>query len=241
MEQKAKTSYRADRTGSDDNATAVRAECALERLHPLRDGLAPATVERMLHLAPGAWGRRRLYALRVRTADLSVYGVAREDVLIAEPGAREQPGQLVLVRSEGRLELFRLPVRPTPRAGQTPSLPFPSVRRVVATVIARIPAATLERRPGRLAEARAAAQAIRRQRMLTLTQRLACWRQDHPAAGLGRSQRWHRLEQNLSTLLECARRSHGARMTDALLDQAEAVAKMMGQEARNARQRRSAA
>jgi hypothetical protein len=62
------------------------------------DGLSARRVENWLGLPPGAWQRRRLYALRVKVAAFGVLGLEEADLVIVEPGARDQAGSLVVTR-----------------------------------------------------------------------------------------------------------------------------------------------
>lgn len=257
MKEKAKTRPYTDTPFTDVSGPAKAGpelHPSLQRIDPDGRGRTPAMLERRLGLAPGAWRRRRLWTLGLRDGAFGHLGLGAGDLLVIEPGAREQAGQLVLTRKNGLLELQRLPRRFDVPEGATGLLPFPAAPRIVGSVVARVPATSLRSaQPARTAQpahaeqadrsgapgirriqglrtrknrsASARAAAIRRQRILTLEQRLESWRGMGAAAG----DHGVRLEHNLATLLECARRAQGARMTDALLDQADAVARMMGQ------------
>src|SRR5690349_17920849 len=72
------------------------------------DGLSARRVERWLDLPPGAWQRRRLYALRIRTAAFSYLGLRNEDLVIVEPGGRDQPGSVVVTRGSAGSSLRRI-------------------------------------------------------------------------------------------------------------------------------------
>jgi hypothetical protein len=113
-------------------------------LAPVPGGLSARRVERWLDLPPGAWQRRRLYALRVRGDSFGQLGLRRGDVLIVEPGSRENPGKILVTRGpEDSLSL-----RPVPLPAARPPASMPSVlelpfhprassanQRVVGTVI----------------------------------------------------------------------------------------------------------
>lgn len=72
------------------------------------DGLSARRVERWLDLPPGAWQRRRLYALRIRSASFAYLGLRNEDLVIVEPGGREQPGSIVVTRGSAGSSLRRI-------------------------------------------------------------------------------------------------------------------------------------
>ncbi|HXC50733.1 MAG TPA: S24 family peptidase [Candidatus Limnocylindrales bacterium] len=82
------------------------------------EGLSPRRVERWLDLPPGAWQRRRLYALRVKGTAFEGLGFRRGDFVIVEPGARQQPGTIVVTRSQLGVSLKRVASHSTrPSAG----------------------------------------------------------------------------------------------------------------------------
>jgi hypothetical protein len=66
-------------------------------------------VERWLDLPPGAWQRRRLYALRLKGQAFALLGFCPGDLVVVEPGAREQPGRIVVTRSSRGSSLRKIP------------------------------------------------------------------------------------------------------------------------------------
>ncbi len=78
-------------------------------------------------LVEGAWERRRLYALRVRTGAFRKLGIRPGYLLVVEPGARERPGQVVLWRSRRAMGLRRITENaPVDDGSGILPLPFPS-------------------------------------------------------------------------------------------------------------------
>ncbi len=63
------------------------------------EGLSARRVERWLDLPPGAWQKRRLYGLRLKGQGFLHLGLRPGDLVIVEPGAREQSGTIVVTRS----------------------------------------------------------------------------------------------------------------------------------------------
>lgn len=111
-------------------------------LAPAPEGLSARRVERWLDLPPGAWQRRRLYALRLRGESFVPLGFREGDLVIVEPGARERPGKTVITRSATSLGLKRIPLPPQhdgrmPNVLELPLRPRTpdSGDRVVGTVI----------------------------------------------------------------------------------------------------------
>lgn len=111
-------------------------------LAPAPEGLSARRVERWLDLPPGAWQRRRLYALRLRGEAFVSLGFRENDLVIVEPGARERPGKTVITRSAAGLGLKRIPLPPQhdgrmPNVLELPLRPrtLGSSERVVGTVI----------------------------------------------------------------------------------------------------------
>jgi hypothetical protein len=104
------------------------------------DGLSARRVERWLDLPPGAWQRRRLYALRLRGESFAHLGVQKNDVLIVEPGAREQPGSIAVIRGSSGSSLRRIAQlvsadRRMPTVLELPLRERAPVERVIGTVI----------------------------------------------------------------------------------------------------------
>jgi hypothetical protein len=104
------------------------------------DGLSARRVERWLDLPAGAWQRRRLYALRLRGDAFSYLGLRRDDFLIVEPGAREQPGSIAVTRGASGTSLRRIAQlaaaeRRMPTVLELPLRERSSGERVIATVI----------------------------------------------------------------------------------------------------------
>lgn len=73
------------------------------------EGLSARRVERWLDLPPGAWQRRRLYALRLAGQAFAHLGFRPGDLVVVEPGAKEQPESIVVTRSAQGLSLRRIP------------------------------------------------------------------------------------------------------------------------------------
>lgn len=93
------------------------------------EGLSARRVERWLDLPLGAWQRRRLYALRIKSDVHSKLGPRTGDLVIVEPGASEQPGRIVVTRGASGLSLRRIAPesRPSRTDRRTPTvleLPF---------------------------------------------------------------------------------------------------------------------
>jgi hypothetical protein len=84
-------------------------------------GLSARRVERWLDLPPGAWHRRRLFALHLRGSSFGYLGLRQGDYLIVEPGAREQPGSIVVTRSSSGTSLRRIPL-PAPVEHRMPTV-----------------------------------------------------------------------------------------------------------------------
>jgi hypothetical protein len=103
------------------------------------DGLSARRVERWLDLPTGAWQRRRLYALRLRGESFTWLGLRKGDLVIVEPGGREQPGSIAVTRGTSGTSLRRIAqaVR-TERMPTVLELPLrerASNERVIGTVI----------------------------------------------------------------------------------------------------------
>src|SRR5688572_15179753 len=104
------------------------------------EGLSARRVERWLDLPAGAWQRRHLYALRLRGDSFASLGLRRNDLIVVEPGGREQPGSIVVTRSPSgnSLKKIRQPVSTERRASNVLELPLrerPANERVVGTVL----------------------------------------------------------------------------------------------------------
>ena len=112
-------------------------------LAPAPEGLSARRVERWLDLPPGAWQSRRLYALRLKGEAFARLGLRQADLVVVEPGAREQPGRLVVTRSPHGPSLKRIPL-PAPVERRMPTVlelplreknPSHASEHVVGTVI----------------------------------------------------------------------------------------------------------
>ncbi len=104
------------------------------------DGLSARRVERWLDLPPGAWQRRRLYALRLRGESFKYLGLRTNDLVIVEPGAREQPGSIAVTRSSSGSSLRKIAQlvpsdRSMPTVLELPLRERNGGERVVGTVI----------------------------------------------------------------------------------------------------------
>jgi len=114
-------------------------------LAPAPEGLSARRVERWLDLPPGAWQGRRLFALRLKGMAFASLGLRQGDLVVVEPGGREQPGRLVVTRSPQGSSLKRVPL-PAPIERRMPTvleLPlrekgFSPGERVVGTVIGHL-------------------------------------------------------------------------------------------------------
>jgi len=217
-------------------------------LAPAPDGLSARRAERWLDLPAGAWQRRRLYALRARSDAFRFAGVMTGDIVVIEPGAREQPGQVVLLRSARGLSLQRIASEASPSAPpsvlELPLRPRNSDgTRIVGTVLAVLrPTGTGALRPVRAATRRArgevgergpsrvskrdtmsAAEFDRLHRVLHRARahlQSRCAGQD--AVGLARQ--W-RLLSGLAALIDCLRHAHSSTLQAALLAEAGATAR----------------
>jgi hypothetical protein len=123
-------SFLRDEAGSDHAPTLAAAP----------DGLSARRVERWLDLPEGAWQRRRLYALRLRGNSFARLGLEKNDVIIVEPGAREQPGSIVVTRGPSGSSLRRIAQlvraeRCMPTVLELPLRERSSGERVIGTVI----------------------------------------------------------------------------------------------------------
>jgi hypothetical protein len=119
-----------DRAGIDHAPTLASAP----------EGLSARRVERWLDLPAGAWQRRRLYALRLRGEAFAYLGLLKNDLVVVEPGAREQPGSIVATRGPSGSSLRRIAQwKPTaqrmPTVLELPLRERPSGARVIGTVI----------------------------------------------------------------------------------------------------------
>jgi len=223
------------------------------QLAPTPVALSARRAERWLDLPPGAWQKRRLFALRVAADRFESLGVRSGDFVIVEPGARERPGQLVVTRQTGTLSIKRLPTAiPAGRLPSVLELPFrrsPSkdAARVVGTVLGVIrPTGT-----GALKPIRTTSSGSHRKcgsTSLSETQdaqphALDLTGNDSKAARLQRileaSQPVTRITEGsrvcrdfserwrarLSTLLLCQARAHDPRIRAALLDEAASAAR----------------
>lgn len=225
-------------------------------LAPAPEGLSARRVERWLDMPPGAWQRRRLFAVRC-TGDLFSYiGVRRQDLLVVEPGGRERPGRMLLVRIDGSLSLRRVPLAPEGRDRMESilELPFgPAERtrgeRIVGTVLALLrPTGTgalrpvpldQHRRRARTAGARPVQRPLRsraeseRLEVTHLEATLARWQKWRRSAGDPAEaviERCARMERGLTTLLGCLVHAHHPRLRSALFEQATTIATAMRRE-----------
>lgn len=89
--------------------SAPNAEHPAPTLATAPEGLSARRVERWLDLPPGAWQRRRLYALRLNGQAFAHLGFRAGDLVVVEPGAKEQPGSIVVTRSPQGSSIRRIP------------------------------------------------------------------------------------------------------------------------------------
>jgi hypothetical protein len=227
-------------------------ESSSQLFTPLRRsplGLSSYDVEKALGLPTGAWKRRRLYALRARSATFRELGIQPGDYLIVEPGERIRPSQLVLVREQGRTTLARAGLGALERnltlpRHQTAPLPFTSqalsgVARVVGTVVGllrrqeggNVRAVSLKKRPA------ADQKAADTDTVADLQARLGQWcawveAQSNRGVDAGTLARWRGLSLRLATLLKCMKTARSARFFDALSGEiGEVLGLMAGQAA----------
>lgn len=217
------------------------------------DGLSARRVERWLDLPPGAWQRRRLYALRIRSASFAYLGLRNEDLVIVEPGGREQPGSVVVTRGSAGSSLRRIAqpslverrmptVLELPLRERTPN----TNERVVGTVIGALRSTgTGALRPVPLGGSK---QGRRRKASTPTVVALPSRKDSGPvsfdylsdihgqwrrwiATARGAAdgptpaqvERWDRLEASLSTLCDCLQKTHSPGLRDALSAEASAV------------------
>ena len=110
-------------------------------------------LERRLGLPAGAWRRRRLFLLAVRTDELRRLGILPASRLVVEPGGHAAPGRLIVVRQHGRLRLAKqaqladgTPAAVSPDPGELP-YPLADCTRVGAVVAVLGPADPAMRSP----------------------------------------------------------------------------------------------
>src|SRR5688572_460655 len=103
---------RANASWQDADGVADHVPALSPTLASAPEGLSARRVERWLDLPAGAWQRRHLYALRLRGESFASLGLLRDDLIVVEPGGREQPGSIVVTRSSSgnSLKKIRQPV-----------------------------------------------------------------------------------------------------------------------------------
>jgi SOS-response transcriptional repressor LexA len=108
--------------------------------------MSASAFEEFLGLPPGAWKRRRLFALRTMTDAHAEAGIPKGAQIVVEPGARTAPGRLVLVKDSDGMTIRRVDYdrngRTVMRPAATGQLPFPSEgtrKQVVGTIIGVLP------------------------------------------------------------------------------------------------------
>lgn len=129
------------------------------------EGLSARRVERWLDLPAGAWQKRHLYALRLAGESFSHLGFRPADLVVVEPGAKAQPGSIVVTRSREGLSLKRIAssLRGEQRLPTVLELPLRERRiasgeHVVGTVVGLLrPTGTGALRPVAMASAKAPA------------------------------------------------------------------------------------
>ncbi len=221
-------------------------ESSSQLFSPLKrnpSGLSAYDVEHALSLPDGAWKRRRLYALRARSAGFKELGVMPGDYLIVEPGQRIRPFQLVVLKDKGRVSVSRAGTDALNRsvsvaAQQTAPLPFRSAEgdrpaRVVGTVVGllrrgddgSVRAVKMNRRgSGESGNAETIASVERK-----LGQWCA-WVDSRVEEGVDDSTalaRWRGLSLQLATLLKCLKNSRSKRLFDALCSEIRGVLETM--------------
>jgi len=231
-----------------------------QALAPAPDGLSARRVERWLDLPPGAWQRRRLYALRLKGCAFTALGLRPGDFLIVEPGGREQPGKLVVTRGTDGPSLKRVAL-PAASSRMPTVLELPLRERtsrsyVVGAVLGVLrPTGTGALRPvgqrrPRSDRKNAGLQSIAKPApdatveesfsLNYLLQMQAEWREWLRVARQLRcgfasapnSDRWERLDASLATLCDCLVRTHSPALRTALAAEAQAVATAIRDEMR---------
>lgn len=238
-----------DRTGSA-GSNAVWSEEPTPTLAAAPEGLSARRVERWLDLPPGAWQKRRLYALRLRGRAFAHLGFQPGDLIVVEPGAREQAGSIIVARSAGEFVLRKV-IRGSSSGRRLPTvleLPLrersdPHSERVVGTVIGHLrstgtgalrpvaPAPSRGRKRHRAQRQPAATPSTLRARPAfdSFLRTLDSWTEwiearrhaNAPAADL---ENWERLHASLGTLCDCISRTHNPDLRAALFGEAGALA-----------------
>ena len=222
-------------------------------LAPAPEGLSARRVERWLDLPAGAWQSRRLYALRLKGNAFAWLGLRQGDLVVVEPGGREQPGRIVVTRGPHGPSLKRIPL-PAPIERRMPTVLELPLReknpghpeRVVGTVIGLLrTTGTGALRPIPLSSSRPSA---RRRSPLRSAERPPAspsepfsldylmetqsrWRgwlavaKDSPGrrATPAEAERWERLDASLATLCDCLVRTHSPALRAALAAEAGAI------------------
>lgn len=217
------------------------------------EGLSARRVERWLDLPPGAWQRRRLYALRITGQAFVSIGFRQGDLVIVEPGAREQPASVVVTRSMSGCSLKRIPslVPVEHRTEAVLELPLRERRsssqaaHVTGTVIGLLrPTGTgalravslgwgkprVKRRIGSSRPMPPANEIDARVPASMLTRTLIEWRAWlSTVRSVGNvapvnMERWNRLGATLATLMNCLDHAHSPALRSALSGEAVAVA-----------------
>jgi hypothetical protein len=216
------------------------------------EGLSARRVERWLDLPPGAWQKRRLYALRLNADSFAKLGCRAGDLVIVEPGSTEQPGRIVVTRSSQGTSLRKIALpREEARMPTVLELPLRDPARVPEHVVGTVlgvlrSTGTGAMRPVPFAGARVRRRTAERPRQAGLPERgvrpsgrsvhssveelvevREKWRRfladlDPEAAHDGRDRR-ERLDHSLSTICECLARTHSDNLRSALKEEAEAI------------------
>lgn len=215
------------------------------------EGLSARRVEDWLHLPAGAWQKRHLYALRIKSEGFAALGLGKGDLVVVEPGGKQQAGSLVVTRGEKGASLRRVPsFRATHRRMPT-VLELPLRERatgeaehVVGTVIGHLrPTGTGALRPVPM---RAYGHGKRRQPPRPSTGTATVMeRHELPAELLERTrakwtawlsaarqsaifgsadeERWDRLDASFLALCDCLSRTHNFELRSALAEEAETI------------------
>ena len=205
-----------------------------------RRAVSSAALEQTLGLPPGAWRRRRLFLLTLRSDSFTALGLHFGDQLVVEPGSHATEGRLMVVRhTGGRLGLARLQASRSRRAlakvlvsADPADLPYPlSAASAVGAVIAILGSDSKKkcvgRPPGRpRAEAFVATERTREENRHRLAMALDLCRSpaaDHPS---WRRALLHRQDQ-VETLGRCLDAVEAPELYDALVRETNRVLRQL--------------
>jgi hypothetical protein len=222
------------------------------------EGLSARRVENWLGLPPGAWQRRRLYALRVKVGVFGALGIRSGDLVVVDPGAKEQAGSIVVTRGPHGASLRRVPslAATEPRMPTVLELPLrerttESPAHVVGTVIGllratgtgalrpvpmflqkerrrRVPIRTAELEPAVRTDASVPPELLDRSR-----RKWNEWLRATCASGRlapADVERCERLDASFATLCDCLARTHNPELRGALAEEARSLLEKIREE-----------